>query len=93
MSLTVLATTCTAQSTAQRVTNAQMTVSIAQQPVLPSVTYRTTTMRHSTTSTASPRFSISPLLAIAAPLVASLVSVFIIVTVFSTDVPYLTNGF
>ncbi|MDN8035885.1 hypothetical protein QZN03_14045 [Burkholderia vietnamiensis] len=50
-------------------------------------------MRHPTTATPSPGFSISTLLLVAASLVASLVSVLVIVTVFSTDVPYLTNGF
>lgn len=50
-------------------------------------------MRHPTTLTPSPGSSTIKLLFLAAPLVAALVSVLIIVTVFSTDVPYLTNGF
>ncbi|WP_124612763.1 hypothetical protein [Burkholderia sp. Bp9143] len=76
-------------------TNAQAAVSVerAQQTRFPSVTHRTAIMRHPTTLTPSPGSSTIKLLFLAAPLVAALVSVLIIVTVFSTDVPYLTNGF
>jgi hypothetical protein len=58
-----------------------------------SVTHRISIMRHPTTLAPSPGFSIIKLLFFAASLVAALVSVLIIVTVFSTAVPYLTNGF